>query len=205
MSWLVITPEREPGRRLRSTSDPERIARELAPWSVRFERWPSVQPVHDDLLSVHAREVEGLCAAGYATVDVVRVAPIDSDPIWPEKAAAMRDKFRDEHTHAEDEVRFFAAGAGAFYLRLGGNVFVVLCEAGDLLWVPAGTRHWFDMGLVPRFTAIRFFKSSDGWVGNFTADPIARAFPSFDELSAEARATGTAGGGRAPAGAEVET
>ena len=29
----------------------------------------------------------------------------------------------------------------------------MLCETGDLLGVPAGTRHWFDMGTSPQFTA----------------------------------------------------
>jgi len=31
------------------------------------------------------------------------------------------------------------------------------CEAGDLLWVPANTPHWFDCGEHPDFTAIRIF------------------------------------------------
>ena len=29
----------------------------------------------------------------------------------------MRQKFLSEHTHDDDEVRFFVEGAGAFYLR----------------------------------------------------------------------------------------
>jgi 1,2-dihydroxy-3-keto-5-methylthiopentene dioxygenase len=45
--------------------------------------------------------------------------------------------------------------------------------------VPAGTRHWFDMGPAPRFTAIRLFTTPAGWVANFTGTPIARNFPSY--------------------------
>ena len=123
---------------------------------------------------------------GFGTIDVVHVTPDAADPEWSERARAMREKFRDEHTHAEDEVRFFAAGAGVFYLRLGASVYALRCEAGDLLSVPAGTRHWFDMGAEPRFTAIRFFASAEGWIGSFSGDPIARALPSFEELAAEA-------------------
>ena len=39
----------------------------------------------------------------------------------------------------EDEIRFFVQGAGTFYLHLGDEVVAVLCEAGDLLSVPALT------------------------------------------------------------------
>ncbi len=53
----------------------------------------------------------------------------------------------------------------------------MLCEEGDLISVPAGTRHWFDMGPNPRFTAIRLFTNADGWIANFTGDTIADRFP----------------------------
>ena len=106
----------------------------------------------------------------------------ESDTDWSAKAAGAREKFLAEHTHADDEVRYFVDGRGAFYLRLDGNVHVVTCEAGDLLGVPAGTRHWFDMGTDPNFTALRFFREPEGWVGSFTGDDIATRFPTFDRL-----------------------
>jgi 1,2-dihydroxy-3-keto-5-methylthiopentene dioxygenase len=183
MSRLVVIPEHEPRRHSFSTADAHAITATLAPWGVRFERWTPAATSPDPLVA-YAPQVERLRADGYGTVDVVRVAPDAADPGWPDKARAMRAKFRDDHTHAEDEVRFFAEGAGVFYLLLGGSVHCVLCEAGGLLSVPAGTVHWFDMGEVPRFTAIRFFQKADGWIGSFSAEPIARSFPSFDELSA---------------------
>ena len=76
-------------------------------------------------------------------------------------------------------MRFFVEGAGMFYLRAAGKVHMTLCERGDLISVPAGTRHWFDMGPSPRFTAIRLFTTPEGWVANFTGTPIARSFPSY--------------------------
>ncbi len=85
-------------------------------------------------------------------------------------AAAARGKFLAEHRHAEDEVRFFAAGRGCFYLHLDGEVVAVVCEAAICCRCPAGTRHWFDMGSRPDFLAIRFFEEKDGWVGDFTGD-----------------------------------
>jgi 1,2-dihydroxy-3-keto-5-methylthiopentene dioxygenase len=96
----------------------------------------------------------------------------------------LRRKFLQEHTHDEDEVRFFVEGAGVFYLRSAGKVHVTRCERGDLLSVPAGTRHWFDMGPAPFFTAIRWFTRPEGWVARFTGDPIAEQFPGFENVPA---------------------
>ncbi len=99
-------------------------------------------------------------------------------------AAGARAKFLDEHTHDDDEVRFFVRGAGIFYLHVGGRIHAVLCEAGDLLSVPAKTTHWFDMGTNPEFCAIRFFHDDDGWVGDFTGDGISSRIPDFDTIVA---------------------
>ena len=57
----------------------------------------------------------------------------------------------------------------------------MVCESGDLLTVPAGTRHWFDMGPEPKFAAIRFFEQADGWIGEFTGDAIGERFPTLDQ------------------------
>ena len=62
-----------------------------------------------------------------------------------------------------------------------GEVLQVLCETGDWIRVPAGTKHWFDMGPRPRFTAIRFFDNPEGWVANFTGDAIAKNFPPLED------------------------
>ena len=43
-------------------------------------------------------------------------------------------------------MRFFVAGSGLFTLHVGDRVYEVLCEQGDLIGVPDGTPHWFDMG-----------------------------------------------------------
>ena len=90
---------------------------------------------------------------------------------------ALREKFLNEHTHGEDEVRFFVEGAGLFCLHIGDEVFQVLCEKNDLISVPAHTPHWFDMGSEPNFTAIRIFDNPEGWIAQFTGDDIASAYP----------------------------
>ena len=93
----------------------------------------------------------------------------------PDKAE-LRQKFLAEHTHSEDEVRFFVDGQGLFSLHLEDTVYEILCTNGDLISVPANTRHWFDMGPNPHFVAIRLFNNPDGWVANYSGSEIAAQF-----------------------------
>jgi 1,2-dihydroxy-3-keto-5-methylthiopentene dioxygenase len=180
MSRLTIYADDAPNAPLSSTADSEAIADGLAEIGVRFERWRAhaVLPAGADdaaVLAAYAADVERLKAiGGYRAVDVIRLAA--GDPAAP----ALRAKFLDEHTHADDEVRFFVEGAGQFYLHKAGKVFMVVCQAGDLISVPAGTPHWFDMGPQPAFAAIRLFVSPAGWVADFTGAAIAADFPKFE-------------------------
>ena len=112
---------------------------------------------------------------GYSTVDAIRMTPDHPD------REPLRGKFLAEHTHAEDEVRFFVEGRGLFCLHIGEEVLQLLCERNDWITVPAGTPHWFDMGPHPRFSAIRFFNNPEGWVASFTGDPIAERFPLLED------------------------
>lgn len=191
MTLLQVMPVDDGATVLLRTEDLAEIAAELAPHGIRLERWEtfplSADAGQEQVLAAYASEVERVAAEGpYPLVDVVRLVPDDSDPQWPGKAEAARTKFLDEHTHDEDEVRFFVEGSGCFYLHLGDKVYAVVCTAGDLMSVPAGTTHWFDMGTRPRFCAIRFFQEEDGWVAGFTGSTIASRMPTLDELLAPA-------------------
>lgn len=190
MTLLTTWPESGPDAVIHRTTDPVEIAAVLAPAGVRYEQWPLCGEVPDDpapeaVMSAYRDAVDGLVAAeAFANVDVVGLRP-RKDLGWRLTAKAERKKFLSEHTHDDDdEVRFFVAGAGAFYLHVERTVHAVLCEAGDLLNVPRGTKHWFDMGSSPSFTIIRFFHEEGGWVGNFTGSDIALKFPDFDALVA---------------------
>jgi len=110
-----------------------------------------------------------LGAAGSADV-------ISLTPEHPQKDA-MRAKFLQEHTHTEDEIRFFVRGGGNFVLHVDGKVWDARCEQGDLISVPGGAKHWFDAGTEPRFTALRVFLDTSGWVPHYTGDDIAARFP----------------------------
>lgn len=188
MTLLQIMPDDDARTVLERTDRPDEIRGALSPLNVDFEQWeldrkmaPDASPDH--VLAAYRPEVDRICdQGGFRLVDVIRMKPDETDPQWPDKARAARTKFLSEHTHDEDEVRFFVEGSGCFYLHVGAKVYAVVCEAGDLLWVPRGTSHWFDMGDRPEFTAIRFFEEEDGWIGNFSPDSIASGFPSLDEL-----------------------
>ncbi|QIG79879.1 1,2-dihydroxy-3-keto-5-methylthiopentene dioxygenase [Stakelama tenebrarum] len=176
MTQLRIYDAAAPEAPLLDTTNPGEIASKLRDLGVRFEQWGTrdlpADADQDAVLSAYAPEIGGLKAdKGYQSVDVIRMVPDH-----PEKDA-LRSKFLSEHRHSEDEVRFFVEGEGLFTLRTDDTVYAMLCEAGDLISVPAGMRHWFDMGPTPRFTAIRLFTNPDGWVAKFTGDTIADRFP----------------------------
>jgi 1,2-dihydroxy-3-keto-5-methylthiopentene dioxygenase len=180
MSALRIYAESSPGQPVLQSQDADQIGAALAQRGIGFERWPARQALAADatpehILETYANEVALVQASGnYPTVDAIRMTPEHPDRV------ALREKFLAEHTHSEDEVRFFVEGRGLFCLHIGAEVLQVLCEANDFLRVPAGTKHWFDMGSAPRFTAIRFFDNPSGWVADFTGATIASQFPLLD-------------------------
>lgn len=157
------------------------ISAELDKLGVIYERWPTPAKIsaeldQDSVLEAYAEPVQALDKRfGFNSIDVVSM-----DANNPKKDE-FRQMFLSEHSHKDFEVRFFVAGHGLFYLRpqliAADRVFAVHCTAGDLISVPAGMTHWFDMGDKPSFTAIRFFTSDEGWVGDFTGDDIASHFP----------------------------
>jgi 1,2-dihydroxy-3-keto-5-methylthiopentene dioxygenase len=177
MSQLKIYDESDGAKPILATDDVEIIISELGAVGIRVERWQADRDLADDadnesIIAAYQAEIDRLVnERGYQTYDVVSI-----NPDHPDKDA-MRQKFLGEHTHSDDEVRFFVRGHGLFVIHAHGKVFSVLCEKDDLISVPANTRHWFDMGPNPVFTAIRLFTDPEGWVGNFTGDEIVHRFP----------------------------
>ena len=176
MSQLTVYNENNTAQPVFQTHDADTIAAELDKVGVLFERWPAEHELAADATpeqigEAYADDIERLQQQfGYATWDVIGI-----HPEHPQKDA-MRAKFLDEHTHSEDEVRFFVDGAGLFTLHIDDKVYATLCEADDLISVPAGTRHWFDMGEAPSFKVIRLFNNQEGWVAKFTGADIASSF-----------------------------
>jgi 1,2-dihydroxy-3-keto-5-methylthiopentene dioxygenase len=180
MTRLTVYPESQPESPSLQTEDFTAIQQQLSAAGIRFERWQADRDIaadadNESIIAAYRNEIDRLVAEqGYQTYDVVSM-----NPDHPQKEE-FRNKFLAEHTHSEDEVRFFVRGHGLFVIHLGDKVYALLCEKDDLISVPANTRHWFDMGPNPVFTAIRLFNNPEGWVANFTGDDIASRFPLLD-------------------------
>jgi len=148
--------------------------------NIWFDQWVTTEklPVDADQETV-LRAYDHLLAPfmelnKYQTADVINITA--GLPNYE----AIRNKFLQEHVHTEDEVRFFVQGQGYFWFNLNDDreaVFNVLCEAGDLISVPANTRHWFDAGKEkPHVKAIRIFIDQSGWVPHYTESGIDKAY-----------------------------
>ncbi|PCK30747.1 1,2-dihydroxy-3-keto-5-methylthiopentene dioxygenase [Pseudoalteromonas piscicida] len=180
MSQLTIYQAHNSKQALQQEQDVKVIAVLLAEQGVRFEQWQATTDIspemsQEDIISAYQDDIERLKAqGGYQTVDVISLAKGNPN------ASELRQKFLFEHTHSEDEVRFFVKGQGLFCLHLHDKVYQVLCQQGDLISVPENTPHWFDMGSDPEFTAIRLFNNQEGWVAKSTGSEIAKQFPLLD-------------------------
>ena len=162
----------------RVIAEPEEIRSFLRPFGIEYDRWEvggriGEGATSEEILAAYDAEVTELKRrGGYITADVVDVTPETPN------LQAMLDRFNKEHRHAEDEVRFIVEGRGIFYIHPepSGPVFSVEVEVGDLINVPAGTKHWFDLCSDRRIRAIRLFLEKAGWTPLYTGDEIASQF-----------------------------
>ncbi|HEY9231485.1 MAG TPA: cupin domain-containing protein [Blastocatellia bacterium] len=153
----------------RTLRDADEIAAYLATLGITYERWDMSRAVADDapaeaILAAYAAEIDALKArGGYVTADV-----IDVNPQTP-GLDAMLARFKSEHWHDEDEVRFIIAGRGLFHIHpADAPVAAIEVEAGDLISVPRGTHHWFNLCSDRRIRAIRLFQDPAGWAPHYT-------------------------------------
>jgi 1,2-dihydroxy-3-keto-5-methylthiopentene dioxygenase len=157
--------------------EPQAIAAFLAGYGIDFEQWQPRHAVAADasaevVLAAYAGEVDALKArGGYVTADVIDVKPETPN------LEAMLAKFSREHWHDEDEVRFIVEGRGLFHVHPNNApVFALEVEAGDLVRVPRGTHHWFDLCGDRRIRAIRLFQDPSGWTPHYTDSGIDQGF-----------------------------
>jgi 1,2-dihydroxy-3-keto-5-methylthiopentene dioxygenase len=175
MGRIAVFSDDAPLTPRRSSSDPTETSDILRALNVRLEQWQTLVLQADateaDICSAYQADIARLKqSGGYRVVDVVKVRAQHG------RNDALRKSFLREHTHGDDEVRFFVEGGGTFYLHVNGQVYAVTCGRGDLLSVPAGMPHWFDMGDVPHLTALRLFRNPEGWVATYTGSEIAADF-----------------------------
>ena len=175
MSRLTVW-EAETKAEILNTTDAAAIAQALGAIGVRFERWPVADlpkgAAPDAVLAAYKPRLDAFLAETAAgTADVIQLTP--DHPM----KGALREKFLKEHTHTEDEVRFFHEGAGNFVLHVDGRVYDAHCTRGDLISVPANVTHWFDSGDAPDFTVLRVFTDTTGWTPHYTGTDMAARFP----------------------------
>lgn len=151
-----------------SITDSEAICAFLKPFGIWYEHWQvagRLDPTSTDaqILSEYSPEIEKVKAAGgFLTADVINVNPNTPN------LDAMLSKFNKEHTHSEDEVRFTVEGKGVFHLHPeNGPVFSVTVESGDMINVPCGMKHWFNLCDDRRIRCIRFFEDVSGWTPEY--------------------------------------
>ena len=164
-----------------STSDPKEILEFFNARGLYFDQWQCDEFFEDtatqeDILQAYSKDLFPFMEnGGYQTADVISINSLT------ENYDAIRTKFLAEHTHTEDEIRFFVDGQGIFWFNLETEpVFNLLCEKGDLISVPAGTKHWFDAGESNPFVkAIRIFIDMSGWVPHYTESGIENEFKDF--------------------------
>jgi 1,2-dihydroxy-3-keto-5-methylthiopentene dioxygenase len=149
------------------------IAAYLAGIGIDYERWDNIGEIgpdasDDEILAFYSKEIDELKAkGGYVTADLINVTP--ATPGLEELLA----KFDREHWHDEDEVRFIVKGHGLFHIApKGGDVVSIEMEAGDLIRVPRGTLHWFNLCGDKTVRAIRLFQDVSGWTPHYTDSSV---------------------------------
>ena len=152
----------------RTLTDPAEINAFLEPFGIWYEKWDvegrlAAEAGQDEILETYAPEIDRLKAkGGFVTADVIAVNP-DTPNL-----DAMMAKFSTEHTHSEDEVRFTIRGSGVFHIHPdNGPVFGVKVESGDLINVPSGVRHWFNLCDDRTIQCIRLFEDPSGWTPHY--------------------------------------
>jgi len=147
-------------------------ARGIDYWQATPDAPVAADAPSDALLLAYGKQIDELKKqGGYVTADVIDVFP-DTPGL-----DAMLNRFNSEHWHDEDEVRFIIDGRGVFHVHPPGEmVFAVEVGSGDLIRVPRGTHHWFDLCADRRIRAIRLFQDPSGWTPHYTKTGVDQNF-----------------------------
>jgi 1,2-dihydroxy-3-keto-5-methylthiopentene dioxygenase len=149
--------------------DPAEISAFLAPFGIWYRRFEGTDqlgesPTDQEILDAYKEPIEHLKAeGGYVTADVINIKAETPG------LEAMLNRFNKEHFHDEDEVRFIVHGRGLFHIHpKEGPVFSIEVVKGDMIRVPQGTHHWFDLCQDRTIRAVRLFQDMSGWTPHYT-------------------------------------
>lgn len=154
-------------------TDVNEIREFLGQFDIWFRRFEGGDDLADgatdqEILAAYDAPIQELMReGGYVTADVINITPSI------ENLDALLQKFSREHWHSEDEVRFIVGGRGLFHLHpKGGPVFSIEVVDGDMINVPKGTLHWFDLCEERAIRAIRLFQDPAGWTPHYTGSGV---------------------------------
>lgn len=161
----------------RTVTDPAEISGILSGVGIWFRRFDGSddlpeQASDQEILDAYRAPIEALMKeGGYVTADVINVRPETPG------LEAMLNRFSQEHWHDEDEVRFIVHGRGLFHIHPpAGEVFSLEVVKGDMIRVPRGTHHWFDLCSDRTIRAIRLFQDASGWTPHYTGTGVDARF-----------------------------
>ena len=168
MTTSLYLPQAE-----KEITDFKEIQKFLEKQGVEISRWTANFPLKDSddqetILKAYEHELGPYMKKhGYQSADVINVHR-DTPNV-----EELRGKFLKEHTHSEDEIRFFVDGSGYFWFHFNdGTIARLNCVKGDFLSVPHGFKHWFDLAPHYFVKAIRIFSNKEGWVANYTGSGV---------------------------------
>ncbi|MCX7737808.1 MAG: cupin domain-containing protein [Hydrogenothermaceae bacterium] len=155
----------------KTITDTNQIKELLSNYGVIYDRWgvdrlpEEVRKKYEvdeenskTIIKAYKEELDRLKSEmGYITEDIVVLS--DKTP----NLEALLEKFKKEHHHTDDEVRFVVDGSGVFPVKIEDDIVDIHVEAGELIVVPAGARHWFELDENRKIKCIRVFKTSAGW------------------------------------------
>ena len=161
----------------RTISGRAAVGEYLGTIGIEYDVWEPSHPLaadasQEEILQAYSAEIDKLKArGGYVTADVISVNPQTPN------LETMLAKFSREHWHDEDEVRFIIHGRGLFHVNPKTSpVIAIEVQPGDLIRVPRGTLHWFDLCSNRQIQCIRLFQDPSGWTPSYTDSGVDENF-----------------------------
>ncbi len=171
---MVCIKIRDMNRTIKAESEAAEYLKNIG---IQYEKWDASKIISEDaspesILEAYSEEIGQLKEkGGYVTADVIDINRNTKD------LKAMLEKFNREHWHDEDEIRYTIKGHGLFHIHTKDNHTVAIeVERGDLLRVPKGTYHWFDLCDDMEIRAIRLFQDKSGWTPYYTGSSAESAY-----------------------------
>jgi 1,2-dihydroxy-3-keto-5-methylthiopentene dioxygenase len=163
----------------KTLNDFNEIQKYMTMHGVILTRWEANAPLNEnssqeEILAAYAHELNPFMESnGFVDADVINIHP----GLGEETLQGIRQKFMKEHTHSEDEIRFFVDGEGKFWFNFeNGDVYCLTCTRGDFISVPNNYLHWFDPAPNYFVKAIRIFSNREGWTPHYTNSGVDTEF-----------------------------